>query len=186
MSPHRLLSLTLCLALCACSQADAPAPNGDAPAADAMGPTETAAAAAPAPTAAARDRRETVEGSLHFAVLGRTIERNSRGDAGSVQCQLDFKATNRSEAKVKSVVAEFRIATAADDGVVDPESTLVMPFEIPPGESRDAWGPIVIDNHRCEDLALALQPRKAGMCRTHDKGPCPVYAVSGEGVASAG
>ena len=193
MSLTRLLPVALCLAMCACTQADAPAAAGDAPAVDAAatadaGPADAAANAAsePAPVAAARDRRETAEGSIDFAVTGRTIARNSRGDAGSVQCQLDFKASNRSQAQVKSVVAEFRIATAADDVVIDAESTLTLPFEIPPGETRDAWGPIVIDNHRCEDLALALQPRKAAMCRTKDKGPCPAYALSGDGVASAG
>ena len=176
-----LLLITLAVSLGACAQAEAPADAAPADtAADAPAPArDTTGEAKP------KARRDAVEGSVDFALRGKTVERNSAGDPGSVQCQLEARASNNSRAQVKSVVAEFRISRAGDGSVIDAEHTLVMPFEIPPGETRDAWGPLLIDNHRCEDLDLAIQVPKAGMCRTKDKGPCPGYALTGEGVASA-
>lgn len=175
----RPLMLALALSLGACAQADAPTDRDSADAANAAPVLEAA------PDGKPRAGVAVLEGRIDFALSGRTLERNSAGDPGSVQCQLDAKASNSSRALVKSVIAEFHISRADDGSVVDSAHTLVMPFEIPPGESRDAWGPLVIDNHRCEDLALVIQAPKAGMCRTKDKGPCPAYSLAGEGVASA-
>ncbi|MBW8366975.1 MAG: hypothetical protein K0M70_03850 [Arenimonas sp.] len=182
MTLRRLLPLAIALSLCACSQPEAPATEtANDPSASA--PALPSGEAAPAPEAAARP--SATAGSIDFTVKGETKGSNSAGAANSVQCQLHFKATNRSQAPLKSVVAEFRVTTTVDGSLVDDESTLVMPFEIPPGETRDAWGPIVIDNHRCEDLDLTLQAPGRGACRTTDKTPCPSYALSGEGVAGA-
>jgi len=180
MTLRRLLPLALVLSLCACTPSPAPAPQ-DASDTPADAPAAPEAESAPE----ARARPSAAAGSIDFAVSGDTKGSNSAGADHSVQCQLNFKATNRSQAPVKSVLAEFRVTTTVDGSLVDGESTLVMPFEIPPGETRDAWGPIVFDNHRCEDLDLVVQPVGPGQCRTKDKSPCPAYALSGEGVAGA-
>ncbi|MFY2763977.1 hypothetical protein [Arenimonas sp. MALMAid1274] len=183
MTLRLLFATALALSLCACTPAD---PSAPAVAADgaAVAEAPVAEALSDAAEAPARGGRELAEGSLDFALTARTIESNSRGDANSVQCQMDFKASNRSQAQVKSVVAEFRIASG--DQVIATDSTLVMPFEIPPGQTRDAWGPIVIDDHRCADLDVRVQPATVGMCRTKDKGPCPAYQLSAEGLGSTG
>ena len=179
MTLRPLLMMALVFSLGACTQAGAPPAPAPADAADPAPAPAAAEGVKPKPRAAA------IEGSIDFSLRGRTVARNSAGDANSVQCQLDAQASNRSQAQVKSLVAEFRIASAVDGSVIDAEHTLVMPFAVPPGETRDAWGPMVIDNHRCEDLELAIQAPQRGMCRTKDKGPCPVYALAAEGVASA-
>ena len=59
-----------------------------------------------------------------------------------------------------------------------------MPFEIPPGETNDAWGATTFDNMRCDDLQIAVQAPQYGMCLTLDESPCPAYRLTGEGVAS--
>ncbi len=181
MTMRPLLLMALALSLGACAQTDAPSDTAPADAGNAAPPPAMAAADDSKPKA----RRDAIEGSIDFALRGKTIARNSAGDPDSAQCQLEPKASNNSRAQVKSVVAAFRVSRADDGSVIDAELTLAMPFEIPPGETRDAWGPLLVDNHRCEDLDLAIQTPKAGMCRTKDKGPCPGYTLSAEGVASA-
>ena len=82
------------------------------------------------------------------------------------------------------MIAEFLVTRASDGSVVEGEATLVMPFEIPPGASKDAWGETTFDNMRCDDLQIAVQEPQYGMCVTKDKSPCPAYRLTGEGVAS--
>ena len=181
MTRQRLLPFALALSLCACTQAEAPTTDASAPAA---APDAAIAETAPTPEATAPVSENA--GRIEFVVRGETKGTNSAGTPDSVQCQLYFTATNRSEVELKSLTAVMRITTTVDGSVVDDTSTLVMPFAFAAGETKEAWGPIVADNHRCEDLELAIQAPRAGMCRTRDRAPCPTYVLSGEGVASAG
>jgi len=70
-------------------------------------------------------------------------------------------------------MAEFRVTLASDGSVIAATETLVMPFEIPPGETKDSWGANTIDNHACDDIQIALLPRMEVMCRTKDNSPAP-------------
>ena len=174
MTLRRLLPASLAMALCACSQTAAPpAAATDAPQAQA----EATADARSTPAAAA-------EGSLDLDFTVRSLALNSQGDTSSAQCQITFTATNRSQAPVKSVIAEFRITLASDGSVIEETETLVMPFAIAPGETKESWGANTIDNYSCDDIQIALVPvNKYGMCLTKDESPCPAYRLSGEGVA---
>lgn len=174
MSLHRLLPASLALILCACTQADAPA--SDNPGVS-QAQFEDAAESAVATTDA------VAEGSLDLDFTVRSLNSNSQGDASSGQCQITFTATNRSQAPVNSVMAEFRITLAGDGSVIEETETLIMPFEIPPGETKESWGANTIDNHACEDIQIALVPALSYHCKTSDKSPCPAYRLSGEGVA---
>jgi len=127
-------------------------------------------------------------GRIQLTLVGETKDRNSRGDANSTSCTLSPSAKNESRIDIKSLLAEFEVSAATDAGivVVDPALTLVMPFLIAAGESKDAWGPLFIDNHRCESLSITLKPALRGACRTTERDvPCPAYALSAVGVAKA-
>jgi len=174
MTLRRLLPASLALALCACSQTAAP------PAAATDAPQAQAEATADAPSTPAA----AAEGSLDLDFTVRSLALNSQGDTSSAQCQITFTATNRSQAPVKSVIAEFRITLASDGSVIEETETLVMPFAIAPGETKESWGANTIDNYSCDDIQIALVPvNKYGMCLTKDESPCPAYRLSGEGVA---
>jgi len=127
-------------------------------------------------------------GRIQLHLVGETMDRNSRGDANSTRCTLSPSARNESRIDIKSLLAEFEVSAATDAGivVVDPALTLVMPFRIAADESKDAWGPLIVDNHRCEALSIKLKPTLPGACRTTErKVPCPAYALSAVGVAKA-
>ena len=160
--------------------------------------TSTNADAAPAAVTSANDAKqantggdeapvssaEVADGSMDLHFTAETVGRNSQGDTSSAQCQLQFNATNRSKAPVKTLMAEFLVTRASDGSVVESTATLVMPFEIPPGASKDAWGETTFDNMGCDDLQIAVLEPHYGMCVTKDKSPCPAYRLTGEGVAS--
>ncbi len=165
---RHLLPASLALALCACTT--------DAPSAAAQ--KTSATPADPAPSAPV-----VADGSLDLHFTVREVNVNSRGDNTSAQCQLQFTATNNSQAPMTSMMAEFRITRASDGSVIAENDTLTMPFEIPPGETKEAWGASTVDSHRCNDIQIALKQPKYGMCRTKDKSPCPAYRLTGEGVA---
>lgn len=125
-------------------------------------------------------------GGIDFEMSGNTVDRNSRGDTGSVSCLLNFSATNNSTEDLKSILVEFEVSNAATGAMIDDQSTLVMPFKIAKGERKDAWGPILFDDLRCEDLNVRVtQPTSPGMCVTVNKTPCAPYRLSGTGVAHA-
>lgn len=171
MSPRALLCCTLlpsALLLAACEKP----------------PTAAASAAVAAPEKRSRSR-EASPGRLLITLTGETLGRNSAGDANSTSCQLNPTATNESGVEIKSLHAEFTVRTASDDVALPRAAALTMPIRIAPGESQPAWGPMYIDNHRCEDLALTLNPMQPGACQTVSKAPCPVYALTATGVARA-
>lgn len=174
MTLRLLIPASLVMALCACSPADtAPAATAEGPAAEVTSATPGDAPTAPAAVA---------DGSLDLSFTVQSIGSNSQGDTSSAQCQISFSATNRSQAPVNSVMAEFRITLASDGSVINETETLIMPFDIPPGETKEAWGANTIDNHACSDLQIALVPELSYHCKTKDKSPCPAYRLSGEGL----
>lgn len=168
---RHLLPASLVLALGACTP-DAPS-----------GPAGAAPQGAPGPDASPMAAPVVADGSLDLNFTVREVGVNSSGDRTSAQCQLQFTATNRSQAPVKSLIADFRFTRAIDSSVIDEQLLLVMPFEIPPGETKDAWGAVTIDSQRCADIQITLKEPALGMCLTKDDSPCPAYHLSGEGVA---
>ena len=185
MNLRPLLPTSLALALCACTT-EAPSAGATAGAtAGAAAKPDPAPKTAPAPEDSPAPAAPVVaDGSLDFHFTSREVGVNSKGDHKSAQCQLKFTAANNSKAPVKSVMAEFRVTRTSDGSVIDATSTLVMPFAIPPGETKESWGDTTFDSLRCADIQIALlQPDKFAMCRTTDESPCPVYRLTGEGVA---
>jgi len=123
-------------------------------------------------------------GSIDFAMSAVTLSRNSKGDEGSAGCELSFAATNNSGNDLKSVLVEFEVSEAATSRMIDAKATLVMPFRIARGGQKEAWGPIYLDNARCESLRVKItQPSSPGMCITVNKAQCAPYRLSGTGVA---
>lgn len=165
MNLCHLLPASLALTLCACNTTDAPAKP-------ARTPGDGPAFAEPV----------VADGSLDLHFTAKTVGVDSSGDRSSAQCQLAFTATNRSQAPVKSVIAEFQVTRISDGAVIANTSTLTLPFEIPPGETKEAWGNITFDKERCDDLRIKVQVPKVAMCRTKDDSPCPAYRLTGEGV----
>jgi hypothetical protein len=122
-------------------------------------------------------------GSIDIVVGGKTVNRNSRGDAGSVQCQLSFKATNNSALKIKSMIVNYDAVRADSGAVVKRGWQLVIPVAIPPGESGAPFGTEPIDNERCENLKLQFGPQPGYQCRTETKAACAAFRYKGSVVA---
>ena len=181
-----LLVIAVAAALAGCGNQDSQTSTRDDAGSDAATSANDAKQANTAPGAdeAPVSSAELADGSMDLHFTAKTVGRNSSGDTSSAQCQLEFTATNRSQARVKSLIAEFLVTRASDGSVVESEATLVMPFEIPPGETKDAWGATTFDNMQCDDLQIAVQEPQYGMCLTLDESPCPAYRLTGEGVAS--
>lgn len=156
----RPFSLVTVLLLAACEQASTAAP---------------AASEAPA---SSKPSREATAGRLLISLTGETRSRNSAGDTNSVACQLNPTASNESAVEIKSLHAEFTVRTASDSVALPKPAALTMPIRIAPGQTQPAWGPIYLDNHRCEDLTIQLNPTLPGACRTTSKVPCPAYALA--------
>lgn len=164
-SPAPLLA-ALCISLAACKPATSE-------------PATTAAVPVSKPG------REATAGRLLIRLTGETLGRNSAGDANSTACQLNAQATNESAVEIKSLHAEFTVRTARDNAPLPKPAVLTMPIRIASGATQAAWGPMYIDNHRCEDLAIAINPVLPGACQTTSKTPCPAYALTATGVARA-
>lgn len=150
----------------------------------ASSPSTTPASASRA-TSSGVTKAEASPGRLLIMLTGESLSRNSAGDANSVACQLTPTATNESAVEIKSLHAEFTITQASDNTLVKDGFGLTMPIRIAPGATESAWGLLQIDNQRCEDLALKLNPVLPGACKTVSKDPCPAYALAATGVARA-
>lgn len=163
------LAAVTALSLVACNQAEhsTVAPESATP-----GATQ------PAPSA--------TSGSIDIVITAETIDRNSRGDANSHQCQLNFEASNRSDADVTSLIIEFDALPAAGAVPVASKLNLTMPMLIKAGATQAAWGPVTVDNHRCDALQLSFPPQPDFFCRTRSKAPCAGYRFSASGIALAG
>lgn len=141
------------------------------------------------PDTAAPRAAEVSKGTIKLHLVGETLERNSSGDPTSTSCKLAPSAHNDSRVDLKSLLAEFEVSSAGEAGttVINPQMTLVMPFVIKAGETKGAWGPLYLDNHRCESLSIKLLPTPPGGCYTTDrKVPCPAYQLTVVGVEKAG
>lgn len=152
-------------------------------------PADPAASATASTTALAASPRgasdEVIPGRLLITLTGETLDRNSAGDTNSTSCKLNPTATNESDVAIKSLHAEFTVRTVADGAALPNVAALTMPIAIAPGETQPAWGPMYLDNHRCESLSITLNPTLPGACKTASKKPCPAYALASTGIASA-
>jgi len=144
-------------------------------------PGDAAQSATPAPKAS---EKPATPGRLLITLTGETLARNSAGAANSTACQLTPTATNDSAVEIKSLHAEFTVRTLADGAALPRPAVLTMPIRIAPGATQPAWGPIYLDDHRCEDLSIQLNPTLPGACRTVDQSPCPAYALAATGITA--
>jgi hypothetical protein len=157
----------------------------------ACGPQDGEAVAATTSTAAttALDRPVIVAaasataGSIDIEVGGKTVNRNSRGDAGSVQCQLSFKATNNSAVKIKSMIVNYDAVRKDNGAAIKRGWQLVIPVAIAPGESGAPFGTEPIDDVRCDNVKLQFGPQPSYQCRTENKAACAAYRYKGNTVA---
>lgn len=132
---------------------------------------------------AASTGKPATAGSIDIAVGGETINANSRGDAGSVQCQLSFTATNSSAVNIKSLLVNYDALRISSGEVVKAGWQLVIPVAIKAGAVGAPFGTEPIDDVPCDDLKLRFGPQPSYQCRTEDKKPCAAFRYQAKGVA---
>jgi hypothetical protein len=139
-----------------------------------------APAGKPAATTAARS---ATAGRIDITVSGDTVERNSRGDADSVQCQLHFTATNHSAIDIKSLIVNYDIWPLTGDEAIRSGGQLVIPVAIKAGATGAPFGSEPVDDVRCDALKLRFGPQPGYQCRTEAKAPCAAFHYQGDGIA---
>ena len=147
----------------------------------ACGETDHAAPAARAASSSAA--KQATAGRIDITVSGDTVERNSRGDADSVQCQLHFTATNHSAIDIKSLIVNYDIWPLTGDEAIRSGGQLVIPVAIKAGATGAPFGSEPVDDVRCDALKLRFGPQPGYQCRTEAKAPCAAFHYQGDGIA---
>jgi len=138
--------------------------------------------ASTAPSDRQNSQPETVNadsGSIDIVVVGKTVEKNSRGDADSVQCQLSFTVENRGASEIKSLVVNFDISNRTTAEVIKAGSQMVIAAKIGVGETTSPWGSHVVDDFRCTDLSLRFPGQPSYQCRTTTSATCAAFTYAG-------
>lgn len=122
-------------------------------------------------------------GAINIVASGKTVERNSRGDPNSVQCQLNFTVENRGESEIKSMAVTFDILNRNTAEVIEARSVMIIAAKkIPIGETASPWGSNTLDDFRCSDLTLRFPDQKSThyyQCRTMTKTKCAAFTFAG-------
>lgn len=138
--------------------------------------------ASTAPSDRQNSQPETVNadsGSIDIVVGGETVEKNSRGDADSVQCQISFTVENRGASEIKSLVVNFDILNRTTAEVIKAGSQMVIATKIGVGETTSPWGSHVVDDYRCTDLRLRFPEQPSYHCRTTTSATCAGFTYAG-------
>jgi len=161
--PASLSGPLLALLLSACGSSDGAASGAEAP-----------------PPAASRPAASTTAGSIDIAISGQTINRNSRGDADSVQCLLSFTATNNSAVGIKSLLVNYDALRISTGETIKTGWQIVIPMAMKAGGTGKPFGSEPMDDVRCDDLKLRFGPQPGYQCRTEGKQRCAAFRYRAE------
>jgi len=118
-------------------------------------------------------------GAINIVASGKTVEKNSRGDPNSVQCQLNFTVENRGESEIKSLAVTYDILNRATEEVIKAGSMMIIAVKIGIGETVSPWGSDTHDDFRCTELTLRFPEQPSYQCRTTTEANCASFTYAG-------
>lgn len=118
-------------------------------------------------------------GNIDIVASGKTVERNSRGDASSVQCQLSFTVANNGVSVIETLLVEYHVLNRRTAEMIKEGQQMVIPKKIGIGETTSASRGATVDDFPCSDLALSFPFQPAYQCRTTTSATCAAFTYTG-------
>lgn len=118
-------------------------------------------------------------GSVDIAASGKTVERNGRGDANSVQCQLNFTVANKGASVIETLLVEYHVLNRTTAETIKQGQQMVIAKKIGIGETTSAARGATVDDFRCSDLTLSFPFQPGYQCRTTTSATCAAFTYTG-------